>query len=167
MRSVFAEQPTLLDRLADPLPALLLAPHVTPPLTTSAADGLDLILEGFLLHHGTPRLLPSTEPGRRVLAGDFCYAQGLVRVAADGDLRVVEALAELIALSAAVVADGDGALLPALWTVTVAAIRDERDAFRADVSIALDALRAGDAADLDRLAARVDDVPGLAAALRA
>ena len=50
--------------------------------TADQAVGLDLILEGFLLHHGAPappRARPS--PGREVLAGDYCYAHGLVRIA--------------------------------------------------------------------------------------
>ena len=64
------------------------------------AAGLDLILEGFLLHHGQARHLTPSGPGREVLAGDYCYAHGLVRITGAGDLFVVEALADLIALGA-------------------------------------------------------------------
>ena len=35
-----------------------------------------------------------------MLAGDYCYAHGLVRIAAAGDLFVIDALADLIALGA-------------------------------------------------------------------
>ena len=65
-----------------------------------------MILEGFLLHHGRPRHVENVPMGAAVLAGDYCYAQGLVRIAATGDLAMVEALGDLVALSAAAVASG-------------------------------------------------------------
>jgi hypothetical protein len=121
-----AQEPLLAAGLVDPPPEPVIAPLVCPPLPESEGAGLDLILEGFLLHHGRPRQLAIADAGRRVLAGDYCYAQGLVHVAASGDLVVIEALAELIALSAAAVADDRREALVPLWAGTVAAIRCRR-----------------------------------------
>jgi hypothetical protein len=122
MRSALADEPAFAADLVDPAPELLLSPLVCPPLDPGQGEGLDLILEGFLLHHGEPRHLRPPGRGRRVLAGDYCYAQGLVRVAAAGDLFVVEALAELIALGAGLVAQGRRDLLAPLWLATAAVI---------------------------------------------
>lgn len=122
VRAALASERALAAELVEPPPDPLLAPLVTPPLTPEQADGLDLILEGFLVHHGRPRHLALTDRGREVLAGDYCYAHGLVRVAAAGDLFVIEALADLIALGAGLVAAGDRAGLAPLWRATTAAI---------------------------------------------
>lgn len=166
MRAIFAEQPALAECLRDPTPPGLLAPHVDPPLTRDEADGLDLILEGFLLHHGRPRLLGIADPGRRVLAGDFCYARGLVAVAAAGDLYVIEALADLIALSAGLVAQDARDDLPALWTGTVAAIAGDDD-LRHAVGLAKRALKSGsDPAPMRHVAGALTPIPGLQEALR-
>jgi hypothetical protein len=126
VRAELAVEPTLARSLVDVSPAPLLAPRVSPPLAAGHAEGLDLILEGFLAHHGRPRHLASTAQGDRVLAGDYCYAAGLVRVAGAGDLFVIEALANLVALSAGLVADGRRDALSALWGATVAAIAGPR-----------------------------------------
>src|SRR5262249_38410120 len=68
------------------------------------------------------RHLAIADDGQRVLAGDFCYAQGLATVAASGDLDVVDALAELVALSSVAVAQGAQEVLPPLWAGTIAVI---------------------------------------------
>ena len=64
VRAVLADEPTLGGELVEPAAAPLLAPLVAPPLTAEQAAGLDLILEGFLLHHGRPRHLAPAAPGR-------------------------------------------------------------------------------------------------------
>lgn len=122
MRDVLAGEPALTGALVEPAAAPLLAPLITPPLTEWQAAGLDLILEGFLLHHGRPRHLRPDDRGRAVLAGDYCYAHGLVRIADAGDLFLIEALADLIALGAGLVATGEREALPPLWRGTTAAI---------------------------------------------
>ena len=122
MREALAREPHLAAELIEPEAAPLLAPLVSPPLAPHQAAGLDLILEGFLLHHGVARHLSPAEPGREVLAGDYCYAHGLVRIADAGDLFVIEALADLIALGAGLVAAGDRAALAPLWRATTVAI---------------------------------------------
>jgi hypothetical protein len=166
MRSVLDEEPGLAAELVDPAPGPLLAPLVTPPLTARQADGLDLILEGFLLHHGRPRHLRPSGAGREVLAGDWCYANGLVRIAEAGDLFVVEALADLIALGAGIVAAGPREGLVPLWRATTAVIAARAGADRDEAAErflrAQDALRRhGDAGGLAELARALPPTPGL------
>jgi hypothetical protein len=167
---VLADEVALAGELIEPEAAPLLAPHVTPPLPPDQAIGLDLILEGFLLHHGRPRHVAPAAPGREVLAGDYCYAHGLVRIAAAGDLFVVSALADLIALGAGLVAARDRAGLVPLWRATTRAIaarngpgaHDVETRFRA----AQDALRGGGGhAALEDLAGELGPTPGLEEAL--
>lgn len=170
MRTVLAQEPALSAELMEPAAAPLLAPLVQPPLDAEAAAGLDLILEGFLLHHGRPRHLAPSGFGREVLAGDYCYANGLVRVAAAGDLFVVEALANLIALGAGLVAAGSPEGLAPLWRATMVAIAARRSPAQEDTARRfLAAQRAlasdGDTRGLAALADELPPTPGLAEAL--
>lgn len=168
VHSALAAQPALAPGLVTPQPDPVLAPLVAPPLTPDQATGLDLILEGFLLHHGRPRHLDIADAGTRVLAGDYCYAQGLVRVAEAGDLEVIEVLADLVALSSALVAAGRRDRLPALWRTTAAAIAGGgRGGFGLRFRAARRALRDGDGALLDALAAGCAPTPALDRALAA
>ena len=161
--AVLAAQPGLASLIIDADEVLV--PLVCPPLAREHALGLELILEGFLLHHGTPRHVSEVEMGAAVLAGDYCYAQGLVRVAATGDLSVVEALADLVALSAAAVAAGrDDDLLP-LWRATAAAVAGDEVATQGAVRMARAALREGLSAPIMDIAAGLDPAPALAEAL--
>jgi hypothetical protein len=168
---VLAGEPALAAELREPPADPLLAPLVSPPLTPGQALGLDLILEGFLLHHGTPRHLAPGEAGREVLAGDYCYAHGLVRIAEAGDLFVIEALADLIALGAGVVASGEREALAPLWRATATAIAARGSADADEVgSRLLEAkrlLRAdGDASALLAVAAALPATPELDEAFR-
>jgi hypothetical protein len=74
----------------------------TPVFSALADDryalGLESIYEGYLLHHGRPRLFAPADPDTAILLGDYLYAHGLVRVAAHGEVDVVADLAELISL---------------------------------------------------------------------
>lgn len=105
-----------------------------------------------------------------MLAGDYCYAHGLVRIAAAGDLFIVAALADLIALGAGLVAaETHGALVP-LWRGTTAAIAARRGPCEAETGAAFlasqRALRVhGDAAGLAVLADGLPPTPGLEEAL--
>jgi hypothetical protein len=166
VRDALATQPALAGELIEPAAPPLLAPLVSPPLTASQATGLDLILEGFLLHHGRPRHLAPADRGREVLAGDYCYAHGLVRIAEAGDLFVIEALADLIALGAGLVACGDRGALAPLWLATAAAIAARRGPREEEVAKRLLAakrtLRAtGRPTALRELAATLPPTPGL------
>ena len=76
------------------------------------ALGLESIYEGYLLHYGRPRLFAPADSDTAILLGDYLYAHGLVRVAAHGEVSLVEDFAELVSLCAQLRAeerDGDGA----------------------------------------------------------
>jgi hypothetical protein len=81
--------------------------------------GIETIYEGYLLHYGRPRLFAPETAERALLLGDYLYAHGLVRVAAEGDVGHVSDLAELISLCAQLRADG-GAGEDWAWASTVA-----------------------------------------------
>ena len=162
MRAALAAEPGLAGCLIEPAPALVAAPLAAPGLSENHAAGLDLILEGFLLHHGRPRHLDLPDAGRRVLAGDYCYAHGLVWVAEAGDLHVIELLADLVAMSAALVSTGDRAGLAPLWRTTIAAIATPDPAFAEALYAAKEALRArSDSAPLHEMARDLPAAPRL------
>lgn len=124
------------DRAEDPV--------FSPLAEERFAVGLETIYEGYLVHYGTPRLFAPADADTALLLGDYLYAHGLVRIAAD--VAAVADLSELISLCSQLRADdrdGDGPL----WAATAAllargALDDARAALR---------LR-GDAAPLDALA---------------
>jgi hypothetical protein len=74
------------------------------------AEALRLIREGYDLHHGA-----AEDPDLALLDGDRLYADGLARLAADGDLEAVRVMAEVIAASAAAIGAGDAAAAEAAW----------------------------------------------------
>jgi hypothetical protein len=104
-----------------------------------------------------------------VLAGDYCYAQGLIRIADAGDLFHIRALADLIALAAALVAAGARADVPALWRATTGAMAarggPEERPTGSQLAAACEHLRAGDLPAarpaLAELATRVPATPEL------
>lgn len=161
---VLADQPALAGRTVDADEVMV--PLVSPPLRRENALGLELILEGFLLHHGRPRHVDNVPMGAAVLAGDYCYAQGLVRVAATGDLQVVEALGDLVSLSAVAVAvDRQQDLVP-LWRVTAAGIAGEDGPATAGAArAARAALREGVPDPIHEMAATLPVAPALEQAL--
>ena len=168
MREALATQPGLAGNLVEPGPALVAAPLAVPGLSADHAAGLDLILEGFLLHHGTARHLDLPDAGRRVLAGDYCYAHGLVWVAQADDLAVIALLADLVAMSVALVSTGDRAGLTPLWRTTIAAVANRDPVFAERLRVAKDTLRTGsDSAALHELAIGLPDAQGLQEALDA
>jgi hypothetical protein len=162
---VLAEQPALAGRVVEAEEVLM--PLISPPLPRGNALGFELILEGFLLHRGSPRhVVDQVDPGAAVLAGDYCYAQGLVRIAATGDLAMVEALGDLVALSAAAVAaEREDDLLP-LWRATAAALAGECGPGTSEaVRAARAALREGIPGPIHELAAALPPAPALEEAL--
>ena len=95
--------------------------EVWAPLCGAPFDaGMEAIYEGYLLHYGQPRLFAPHDDGERLLCGDHLYAQGLVWVAAIGDLAAIDALASLIGTAAAVRARGDADT--DLWAATALAL---------------------------------------------
>ncbi|GIU93737.1 MAG: hypothetical protein KatS3mg012_0194 [Gaiellaceae bacterium] len=83
--------------------------------------GLETIYEGYLVHYGTPRLFAPDGGDIALLLGDYLYAQGLVWVAATGDVAAVADLAELISLCAQGRASGRGGD-GAAWAATAACL---------------------------------------------
>jgi hypothetical protein len=134
-RDAAAESPLWEEALRpEPEPEPVFSPLARP----EHALALETIYEGYLLHYGRSRLFAPTDPDVALLLGDMLYAQGLVRIAALGDVAAVADLAELISLCAQARADGtegDGAA----WAATAAllgaggldearrALREERD----------------------------------------
>ncbi len=165
MSEAIASEPQLAPHLVSPAPPPLLATAVIPPLREREAEGLDLILEGFLLHHGSPRLLDIPDGGRRVLAGDYCYAQGLARVTEAGDLFVIDLLSALISEGSGLVARGEREPLPHIWAGTTQAIADP--GLAPSLSAAIAAQRAGDSAPLVSLGQRFDRIDQLSEVLAA
>lgn len=103
------------------------------------ALGVETIYEGYLAHYGRPRLFAPPDSDTALLLGDYLYAHGLVRVAAEGDVDAVAELAELISVCAQLRAEelpGDGAA----WAATASLLgRGELDEARAALRDARDA----------------------------
>jgi hypothetical protein len=76
---------------------------------------LEAIREGYLLHYGRSRLVATEDADLALLAGDRLYALGLERLAALGDLDAVRVLADLIAESARLHAEGRAEEADAHW----------------------------------------------------
>jgi hypothetical protein len=76
---------------------------------------LEAVHEGYLLHWATSRAFEGMDDDLRLLAGDALYAQGLARLAEQGDLEAVGALADLITACSRAQAEGREADVDALW----------------------------------------------------
>ena len=85
------------------------SPANEPPLAVAAAR------EGQRLHSGTPEIVTRAEPDLALLAGDRLYALGVERLAADGDLAGIAALADVISECAQAQADGDPRRAESAW----------------------------------------------------
>ncbi len=81
------------------------------------------VLEGYLMHTGTPRLHLPDDRDLKLIAGDFLYAVGLQRLAQLGDLKAVGLLADLITLGSRLhVEGGTSGQKGTLWLATLAAV---------------------------------------------
>ena len=83
---------------------------------------LELIIEGSLLHYGTPRVIQTDDPDLALLLGDQLYALGLARLAALGDLEAVDVLADVISQIAQANAGGDPERTPEIWEAGARAV---------------------------------------------
>jgi hypothetical protein len=96
------------------------------PRTEAQAERYELVVEaiyeGYLLHHGAPRVVRTTDADLRVLAGDRLYAIGLARLVELGDTHAVAELADTIALSALAQGAGEAALADAVWAAGARAV---------------------------------------------
>jgi hypothetical protein len=125
------------------------------------ALGLETIYEAYLLHYGRPRLFAPTDTDAGLLLGDYLYAHGLVRVAAQEDVGAVADLAELVSLCAHLRAEGAAGDGPA-WAATAALLG------RPGLDEARSALRAsGDPGALVELARSAAGASAVAQALAA
>ena len=71
------------------------------------ALGVETIYEAYLVHFGRSRLFDPPDQGERILLGDYLYAHGLVRIANEGGVDAVAAMAELISQCAALRSAGE------------------------------------------------------------
>ena len=83
-------------------------PVFSPLADGRFALGLESIYEGYLLHYGRPRLFAPADSDTAILLGDYLYAHGLVRVAAQGDVTSSPTWRSSISLCAQLRADGRG-----------------------------------------------------------
>lgn len=122
-----------------PVGERLQEPVFSPLGPTRHALGIETIYEGYLVHYGRSRLFAPSDDEAALLLGDYLYAQGLVSIAATGDVAAVADLAELISLCAQARAegrDGDGAT----WAATTALLgHGSLDAAREELRVRRDA----------------------------
>jgi len=83
---------------------------------------VEAIYEGFLLHHGEPRIMSGDDADLALLAGDRLYTIGLERLVALGDLPAVSELADVITLCSLLVARGERSSCEALWRAGARAV---------------------------------------------
>src|SRR5204863_6681493 len=84
--------------------------------------GVEMIREGYLLHHGRSALFSQDDPDLALLIGDYLYAAGLVEICATADLQAVRTLARLIAECSARRGDAEPDGDEPLWDEAVAAL---------------------------------------------
>jgi hypothetical protein len=83
---------------------------------------LEMILEGSLLHYGTPRVVNTADRDLALLLGDRLYALGLARLAALGDMDSVAVLADVISQLAQAHAEGHEERSDAIWDAGAEAV---------------------------------------------
>jgi hypothetical protein len=81
-------------------------PVFSPLAPEQFALGLETVYEAYLVHYGRARLFDAPDRDEAVLLGDYLYAHGLVRIAAVGGVRAVDAMSTLISQCAALRAEG-------------------------------------------------------------
>jgi hypothetical protein len=119
--------------LADDRRGKVVFSPLAPP---ELALGVETIYEGYLVHYGRSRLFAPPDADTALLLGDYLYAQGLVHVAATGNVEAVADLAELISLCGQARAEGRNGEAAA-WAATTSQLGagdlgDARDALRLD-----------------------------------
>jgi len=79
-------------------------------------SAVEAIRAGWLLHsEGRGRLIAPDDADLALLGGDRLYAMGLERLAADGDLGAIAALADVISECARSHAEGEPAISREAW----------------------------------------------------
>lgn len=98
-----------------------LEPVFSPLGRPELALATESIYEGYLLHYGRARIFAPADDDTSVLLGDYLYAHGLVRLAAQGEPLAVADLSELISLCTQLRAEDEPATKDgAAWAATVA-----------------------------------------------
>jgi hypothetical protein len=98
-----------------------ISPHVGEPRGEQAfAAGerswvVEAVREGYLLHYARSRLLEGHDDDLALLAGDYLYALGIERLAAESDTDAVLVLADLISASAQFHTEAREDEVPAIW----------------------------------------------------
>lgn len=127
---------------------------------------LEGILEGYLLHHGRPRIFAVEDDDACVLAGDFLYAYGLDRLTRLGDPFAVGVLSKLIACcSRAELAAVGGQAVAALWFASAVQILCAGEAASRAIDAvkeSLDDMQGPATEDLVQITMRLCDEGGLA-----
>ncbi len=95
----------------------------SPGETDAYAALLEDIATGARLHYETE---DSADPDFDLLRGDEYYAEGLVKLAALGDLQATRILGDAISAIAQARAAGDAAAARAVWEQAVHAVRTKR-----------------------------------------
>lgn len=102
-----------------------ISPHVGEPREGQAFSAgesgwvVEAVREGYLLHYGEPRLLTGHDDDLALLAGDYLYALGIERLAAEGDTAAVLVLADLISTSAQLHTEERADEVPGIWEAAV------------------------------------------------
>jgi hypothetical protein len=111
---------------ADGLPAELGDAAASGPRAAGREEDyallVEAIVEGYLQHYGTGRVVRPEDPDLALLAGDRLYALGLARLAELGDLAAVAELADVISLAAQAHAEGDPDRARAIWQAGATAV---------------------------------------------
>ena len=99
---------------------------------------LEAVYEAYLLHYGEPRAFVGMDADLRLLAGDALYAEGLARLAEQGDTEAVAELADLISLCAWAESAGRRRVVEALWNASARCLLGgEGQGARAEVALRL------------------------------
>jgi hypothetical protein len=115
------------DVLTDPTEPPVLGPLAAAGPRAAAEPAaysfvVEAVREGYLLHHGRPRLLTRADPDLALLAGDYLYALGISRLATLGDPAAVVELGDLISIAAQAHAEDRPEVAEALWPATALAV---------------------------------------------
>lgn len=94
-------------------------------LAPGRAEAVLAAWTGARLHAGQEGLLRTGDADLALLAGDWCFAYALQRLAHDGDLQAIGALASAIGACATLLAEAPAATggLAAIWTATCESLR--------------------------------------------
>jgi hypothetical protein len=121
---------------------------------------VESVREGYLCHHGRPRVLDTPDRDLLLLAGDLFYAIGIARLAELDDPESVALLSELIRVSAELHSSGRGDQTASLWLAQISALAFGYGDQRTELFEALRRDEAGASAALETWAGRAAERGG-------